>query len=289
MRNEEPIVTVVMITYGHEKYIHEAIKGVFMQQTDFPVELIIANDCSPDSTDEVVENLLSQAPENVNIKYTRHESNLGMMPNFIWALQQAKGKYIALCEGDDYWTDPLKLQKQVDFLEENKEYVLVCTNAENTPQEKEDKEINVFDILQYNPIKTLTTMFRRPVLKSFKPKDRMMGDLQLWLHLVKFGKIRFIKDSTAYYRVLEDSASGRNNLTKQIDFLIDRVVTTKENICDFEFTNKQRKKILQDQYSVLIMKALKKSKKLAFKFYIESITSSGQLNLLDLKILKNFW
>lgn len=117
------MVSVIMITYGHENYIEEAINGVFMQQTDFPVELIIANDCSPDNTDEVVTNLMAKAPENVTVKYTRHDSNKGMGSNFTWAAGQCTGKYIAHCEGDDYWTDPLKLQKQVDFLDKNLSYV----------------------------------------------------------------------------------------------------------------------------------------------------------------------
>lgn len=121
--NHKPLVSVVMITYGHEKYIKKAIEGVLMQKCNFKFELIISNDCSPDNTNNIVnENLLF---DNKNIiKYTRHEHNMGMMNNFLWTLNQCKGNYVALCEGDDYWTDPLKLQKQVDFLESNLDYVL---------------------------------------------------------------------------------------------------------------------------------------------------------------------
>ena len=124
MNRELPKVSVVTITYGHEKYIAETLDGILMQQYDGPVEFIIANDNSPDATDEVVKKyfLENPAPSNFEIKYTKHETNKGMMPNFIWALEQATGKYIALCEGDDYWTDPLKLQKQVDFLESHPDY-----------------------------------------------------------------------------------------------------------------------------------------------------------------------
>ena len=126
MRIDLPKVSVVTITYGHEKYITETLDGVLMQQYDGPVEFIIANDNSPDATDEVVKKyfLENPAPSNFEIKYTKHETNKGMMPNFIWALEQTTGKYIALCEGDDYWIDPLKLQKQVDFLESNPDFVL---------------------------------------------------------------------------------------------------------------------------------------------------------------------
>lgn len=120
----EPLVSIIMITYGHEKFIAEAIEGVFTQQTNFPVELIIANDNSPDKTSEIVEKIMCQAPSHITVKYTCHPINKGMRLNFYWALEQAHGKYIAYCEGDDYWVDPLKLQKQVNFLEANSNYTV---------------------------------------------------------------------------------------------------------------------------------------------------------------------
>lgn len=124
---QDPKVSVCMITYGHEKFIEQAINGVLMQECNFEVELIIANDCSRDKTDEVVKNILKNHPRASWIKYTKHKENLGMMPNFIFALKQCKAEFIAVCEGDDYWTDPFKLQKQVDFLDNNSEYVICWT------------------------------------------------------------------------------------------------------------------------------------------------------------------
>ena len=114
-------VSVCMITYGHEKYIREAIEGVLMQECDFEVELILANDCSPDQTNKIIQDVLENHPKKSWIKYFLHQKNIGMTPNFIFALGQCSGDYIAMCEGDDYWTDPFKLQKQVDFLEGNEE------------------------------------------------------------------------------------------------------------------------------------------------------------------------
>jgi glycosyltransferase involved in cell wall biosynthesis len=122
--SKRPVVSVVMITYMHEALIGEAIDGVLIQQCNFDVELIIADDCSPDKTRAVVESF-KEHPNYKWINYIRHDSNKGMMGNFIWAVEQASSKYIALCEGDDYWTDPLKLQKQLDFMEANEEYVCV--------------------------------------------------------------------------------------------------------------------------------------------------------------------
>lgn len=115
----KPLVSVVMITYNHEKYIEQAIKGILMQKCNFEVELIIADDCSTDKTETIINKINDSEPNTSWIKYTRHKKNIGMIPNFVFALEQSKGKYIALCEGDDYWTDPQKLQKQVEFLETN--------------------------------------------------------------------------------------------------------------------------------------------------------------------------
>ncbi len=123
----KPIVSVAMITYGHENYIRQAIEGVLMQECNFEVELILCNDCSPDKTNDIIQDILKSNAKSDRIKYFNHKKNIGMMPNFIFSLQKCSGKYIALCDGDDYWTDPFKLQKQVDFLENNPDFVLCGT------------------------------------------------------------------------------------------------------------------------------------------------------------------
>ncbi|MGO3184223.1 MAG: glycosyltransferase family 2 protein [Aequorivita sp.] len=116
---QKTIVSVTMITYNQENYIREAIEGVLMQVCDFGVELILSDDGSNDNTEAIVSNIIDNHPNGHWINYVKHSANKGMINNFLWSLSQAKGKYIALCEGDDYWTDPRKLQKQVDFMEEN--------------------------------------------------------------------------------------------------------------------------------------------------------------------------
>ena len=116
---KKPLLSILMITYNHESYIEQAIKGVFSQKVNFPVEFVISNDCSTDKTHQKIEEILKDSPENFTIKYYNHTENLGMMENFIFSLKQCHGKYIALCEGDDYWIDNNKLQKQVNFLAAN--------------------------------------------------------------------------------------------------------------------------------------------------------------------------
>ncbi|MGK0307345.1 MAG: glycosyltransferase involved in cell wall biosynthesis [Urechidicola sp.] len=143
-----PKVSIVMLSYNHSKTIKKAIEGVLMQTGDFDMEFILANDCSSDNTDEVIKELLENNNYPSWIKYKKHEDNIGMTTNFIWALSQCKGTYIALCDGDDYWTDPLKLKKQVDFLDQNEQFTFSFTRfhvQENSSQDlKDDKNGHYF-------------------------------------------------------------------------------------------------------------------------------------------------
>ena len=132
-----PMVSVVMITYGHEDYIAEAIEGVLRQVVDFPVELIIADDCSADNTESIVQGFIQNHPNGHWINYTKHEKNKGMIPNFLWALEKAEGEFVALCDGDDYWTSSNKLQIQVNFLVKN---LSLCSRSNS--YSGEDSTIN---------------------------------------------------------------------------------------------------------------------------------------------------
>lgn len=207
-KNSKPIVSIVMITYNHEKYIAQAINGIFIQNTSFPIEIIIADDNSPDLTENVINELIKTAPENITIVYTKHKENKGMIKNFVWALQHASGKYIALCEGDDYWTDSQKLQKQIDFLEQNEEYILCFSNRDilddgvikiNEPIYKKtsfDKSeiANVY-------VPTLTAVFRNVVSDIPQKLQHHLIDCSLFLFLSQFGKFYYMDISTAVYRV----------------------------------------------------------------------------------------
>src|SRR5574344_2319007 len=115
-----PLLSIVTITYNHEPFIAKTIEGVLMQQVKFPIELIIAEDCSTDGTRAICQQYAEQYPD--LIRLITSESNVGAIANERRAMLAARGKYIAFCEGDDYWTDPLKLQKQVDFLESHPDY-----------------------------------------------------------------------------------------------------------------------------------------------------------------------
>lgn len=221
----KPKVSVCMITYGHEKYILQAIEGVLMQQCDFEVELILANDCSPDLTDQVIQDILTNHPRRSWIKYFKHQQNLGMMPNFIDALKKCEGKYVALCDGDDYWTDSLKLQKQVDFLEANEEYVIHSGNAIQHSENhnlsgksifnvKTDNSYRLEDFLANNNLVTCTVMFRN--IRFEFPIDSnkaIFGDWFLYVILLKksSGKAYRSLELFSVYRVHNGGVMGKLN------------------------------------------------------------------------------
>ena len=111
-----PMVSVCVITYNQEAYIQQCLESILQQETNFEYDVVVGEDCSTDNTASIIKSLSEFGQ---NIQLLKNTSNLGVLPNFIRTLKACKGKYIAFCEGDDYWIDEHKLQKQVDFLEQN--------------------------------------------------------------------------------------------------------------------------------------------------------------------------
>ena len=124
--DEKPLVSICCISYNHEKFISQCLDGFIIQKVDFPFEIVISDDCSTDNTKKIIDTYVSKYP--AIFKNVSPSKNLGSIKNFYHVLEKASGKYIALCEGDDYWIDENKLQMQVDFLEKNPEYGMCYTN-----------------------------------------------------------------------------------------------------------------------------------------------------------------
>ncbi|HLP36098.1 glycosyltransferase family 2 protein [Lacibacter sp.] len=204
-----PMVSVAMITYNQEKYIKESILGVLNQRADFEIELIIADDRSPDATEEVVKEIIANHPNGHWIKYSRHAENKGMMDNFIWALDTCSGKYTAVCEGDDYWIDPLKLQKQVKALEQHAAYSF-CFHQGIRLNEVESKydvypltDLTSFDPVSFFRMITIpmaSVVFRKNISLKFM-RDHSHPDFQLLCTLMSVGNAVFIPEVMSVYRV----------------------------------------------------------------------------------------
>lgn len=219
--HKDPLVSVVMITYNHQEYIIEALEGVFIQRCNFEYEVILANDCSTDNSDEIIVSYLNNHPKNKYVKYTYHENNKGIISNFIWTLQKSKGKYVALCEGDDYWNDPLKLQKQVDFLDNNINYSAIATNSikknevNNTISlflnSDENQILNIDNLLKERKFHTASLMFRNSNLESFNLPMLLSADRYLFLFLASKNPIFYLNEVTCVYRVNDGGISRRVN------------------------------------------------------------------------------
>ena len=222
-------VSVLMLTYNHEKYIAQAVEGVMMQKVDFDFELIIGDDCSTDKTTKIIQGYKNKFPD--IIKPILRTENIGAGNNYVDINKKAKGKYIAHCEGDDYWTDPNKLQKQVDFLEANPEYVLCSHNGtildeigtgqtgKKLIKTDTDYEFNTEDLLISNRASTLTVMFRGGIVTKFPDWYTTFtgGDRSLYIILSQYGKLKHLEFDGAVYRKHNSGATAtlKTKLNKQ--------------------------------------------------------------------------
>jgi len=222
-----------MITYMHEAFIAEAIEGVLMQTCDYEVELIIADDCSTDKTGILIKQYIDTHPKGYWIKYTRHKQNKGMIPNFSWALQQAKGKYIALCEGDDYWLDSDKLKNQLEFLTANPVYSFVCNDILHINQNgsgRQDRWPGISSELKINlrllgeeyPVATNTLMLRGDFLPKVLTKlsrvehTKILGDYFLISLLLTQGPGYYFPKKVSAYRYHENSNFSSNSIKDKV-------------------------------------------------------------------------
>ena len=224
-------VSVLMLTYNHAPYLKEAIEGVLKQKTQFPIELIICNDNSPDNSDEIIKPYAEKHPE--IIKYFRHEKNIGFEENQRFAFEQCRGKYVAYCEGDDYWTDENKLQFQADFLENNPDFVMTTARTlaykQNTGKMSKDGKDDIFgdkEFIDYNqesffrarPTQTLTYLIRKNAI-DLKWIDVYSDyrDLYYFYHALAFGKGRAFNKVIGVYRLHDGGIFSALDIERQLN------------------------------------------------------------------------
>lgn len=241
MNNKKPLISICCITFDHEKYIRDAIDGFLMQKTDFPFEIIIHDDASTDNTANIIREYEKKFPDLfVCIYQEENQWSKGIRPSPTYVWPKARGKYIALCEGDDYWTDPYKLQKQVNFLEANPEYVICFHKVMILKNKRLVKDYitkvpadttTLNDLIKYgNYIHTPSVLFRNGLIKEFPEwyKDVPIGDYPLYILLAQYGKIKFINEVMAVYRVHK---GGIWSHRKKNDMeLIKRLADMKKNL-----------------------------------------------------------
>lgn len=233
---KEPLASACMVTYNHAPYIAQAIQGVLQQETNFPYELVIGEDCSTDGTREIVFEYQKKYPDIIRVITSEH--NVGAHKNALRSEKACRGKYITICDGDDYWHHSHKLQKQVDFLESNPDYGMVHSDYDNlidrtgkiirSINKQNNKKIpadNFFEeLLVNNFIGTLTVCARSKLVKQAIVNNCrhyekwMIGDRPLWMEISRHSKIGYIDESLAVYRRLEESASNSSNRRRRLDF-----------------------------------------------------------------------
>lgn len=232
-----PLVSIVMICYNQEKYIAQAIDGILNQNYNGEIELIIANDRSMDTTDEIIQDKIKKHINGSWIKYTNHEVNKGMMENIRWALQQASGSYVALCEGDDYWTTPSKISKQISFLKKNKSYSMVFHNAKTINYSEdfamefphtENREYSINEAYQTWMIPTASIVFKQELVKdivsNLKDKRVFNWDIILILTCFSFGKVRGMEETMSNYRFGDSGLSILRMKNNKIEYLKNNVL-----------------------------------------------------------------
>lgn len=212
-----PLVSISCITYNHINYIREAIEGFLIQQTSFQIEILIHDDASTDGTADIIREYEQEYPELIfPIYQTENQYSKGGMPDKI-NRERARGKYLAYCEGDDYWTDPLKLQKQVDFLEAHPEYSLsYCrfkTMNQDTGEIQDDINGSYFHLDEYYidfdferfyrgwHMGTQTLVYRLSMCKpNYIINYKYAKDIHLITHLLTQGKGACLSFFGAVYR-----------------------------------------------------------------------------------------
>lgn len=209
---QKPVVSICCMTYNHEAFIQEAIESFLNQETDFAFEVLIHDDASTDQTAEIIREYERKYPKIIKPIYqTENQFSQGRRPNIELNIPRARGDYIAFCEGDDYWVDTAKLQKQVNFLEKNKDYVMTYSSVEafnengiiSTYIGGSEKDLNSIELQNAPAINTLTVCFRN-VIKEF-PREyytAKIGDVFVWSLLGAYGKGKFLSDiKPSRYRV----------------------------------------------------------------------------------------
>lgn len=239
---EKPLVVIRSLVYNHEPYLRDCLEGFVMQQTTFPFVAVVHDDCSTDGSAAIIREYAEKYPHIIKPvfetenQYSKHDGSLRR------AMDEACGKYgakyYALCEGDDYWTDPHKLQKQVDFMESHPDYTMVCADAVvRTPKgdlTEEDflrrgwyryhksRDMAVEDVITKGGwfIHTASIMYRKGLLDDYPTACRMRisgGDTQLQIFAALKGKIRYFHEKMVVYRMNSGVTSWSATVTQKKD------------------------------------------------------------------------
>lgn len=225
-----PTVSVCCITYNHAKFIGEALESFLNQNTSFSYEILVYDDASNDGTIDILKEYELKYPQIIRVFYSsENQYSQGVrLLNLRYNLPRAKGKYIATCDGDDFWTDPLKLQKQVDFLDSNPE-VVMCFHGFDRLENDKSTDSKLYNHLHHSPftifeqkeflqlhVQFLTIMFRQNV-KFPMISSEINGDVFVLTHLSEVGKCAYLNFNGAVYRYHQNGVFRKMSRIGQIN------------------------------------------------------------------------
>lgn len=273
-----PIASVRIITYNHAPYIAQAIDSVLSQRTSYPYEIIIGEDCSTDGTREIALRYQDHYPDRVRV--ITSEQNVGARANSLRSNEACQGKYLAFLDGDDYWHNPTKLQKQIDLLEAHPEIGLVHGEANVLDQATGDITRNAHEAagLRYEDdpdpfeglltetyrIYTATVCVRKPLLDQViaaNPYELaqptfLMGDTPRWLELSRVTRFAYVDESLATYRQLPESASRSEDRDRTIAFFESGLAMRKHYMAKYTASPEVRNTCIRTRYATLLLQAL---------------------------------
>lgn len=222
---EKPLVSVIVLCYNHERYIRDCLDGILMQETEFPFEVMVGDDCSTDGTLSVIRDYHKKFPDVIRVETT--DVNLwsqGVSMSYSRLVPMSRGRYLAFCEGDDYWTDPHKLQRQADFMEENPEYSM-CYHDYSILDKygktqlhpyclRKDCDSRLSEMLHLNSCQVATVFFRRGIMQSrgfrayFEDPEHCYGDMNYNTACFDSGRVRHLSGNWSVYRKHDDSVTA---------------------------------------------------------------------------------
>lgn len=224
-------VSICITTYKHEKYIKQCLESIFAQEFNGTYEIILCNDNSPDNTELIINEIIASHPQGDRVKHFKNVPNLGYVKNTLFSFSKASGKYIAILDGDDYWIDSSKLQKQFDFLERNTDFsgtgtdsMVIYEDIDHPNHKFSDHagdELTKDDLTDLKICQTSTFFFRKSILKEDFPTDIISADRCLYLLAGCYGKIKILPEQMSTYR--QFAASISKNVTYDVmkkDFAI---------------------------------------------------------------------
>lgn len=295
-----PLVSICCLAYNHESYIRECLDGFLMQETDFDFEILIHDDASTDKTADIIREYELKHPDIIKPIYqTENQYSKGVRPTFSYNIPRAKGIYIALCEGDDYWTDPLKLQKQVDLLEEHTDCSGCFTNANIINELDNSKTIYVKRVKEGKVREktiilrggglypTASLVFRKSDLKldNFSKYPAIAGDELLVFELSRKGSLYFLNEITCVYHIWKGGVYSSVVASEKLlsDYDIQKIQGYKSILIN---ESRRRKRYFKRKISQTALKVIRRSDQITNYPYLRMLHPKELLKLVAHIIIK---